>query len=90
MVYLTLPISRNELRAMAIVFRRWLHLTDDECVPVVQLLDKFCITAGITYEIVDNDCIFHIHFYNNGVRDKIGRKLTSEEYDKYKKYFRGR
>lgn len=55
MDYLTLPISRNELRAMAIVFRRWLHLTDDECVPVVQLLDKFCITAGITYEIVDND-----------------------------------
>lgn len=36
------------------------------------------------------DCIFHIHFYNNGIRDKIGRKLTSEEYDKYKKYFRGR
>lgn len=34
--------------------------------------------------------VFHIHFYKNGVRDKMGRLLTSEEYKKYKKYFKGR
>lgn len=34
--------------------------------------------------------VFHIHYYKNGVRDKIGRLLTSEDYEKYKKYFKGR
>ena len=33
--------------------------------------------------------IYHIHEYKNGVRDKIGRKLTKSEYNKYKKYFKG-
>ncbi len=34
--------------------------------------------------------IYHIHFYLNGVRDKVGRRLTFEEYNKYKKYFGGK
>ena len=35
--------------------------------------------------------IFHIHFYDkNGVRDVVGRRLTKEEFDLYKKFFRGR
>lgn len=35
--------------------------------------------------------VFHIHFYNqNGERDAVGRRLTPEEMDRYKKYFRGR
>ncbi len=35
--------------------------------------------------------VFHIHFYDkNGVRDVIGRRLTREEFELYKKYFRGR
>lgn len=35
--------------------------------------------------------IFHIHYYNaEGNRDRVGRKLTDEEYEKYKKYFVGR
>lgn len=35
--------------------------------------------------------VFHIHFYDSkGVRDKVGRKLTDEEKEKYKKFFRGR
>lgn len=35
--------------------------------------------------------VLHIHFYDSyGIRDKVGRKLTDEEYQKYKKYFRGR
>lgn len=33
--------------------------------------------------------VYHIHFYKNGIRDPIGRKLSNEEYDKYKKYFGG-
>lgn len=38
-----------------------------------------------------NERVFHIHFYNkDGVRDIVGRRLTNEEYEKYKKYFRGR
>ncbi len=35
------------------------------------------------------DKVYHIHFYNNGVRDKVGRLLTNNEYKKYKKYFGG-
>ncbi len=35
------------------------------------------------------DNVYHIHFYHNGVRDKVGRLLTPEEYAKYKKYFGG-
>lgn len=35
------------------------------------------------------DSVYHIHFYHNGVRDKVGRLLTLEEYAKYKKYFGG-
>ncbi len=35
--------------------------------------------------------VFHIHFYDkNGVRDIVGRRLTKEEFELYKKYFRGR
>lgn len=35
--------------------------------------------------------LFHIHFYDkNGVRDVVGRRLTKEEFELYKKYFRGR
>ena len=34
--------------------------------------------------------IFHIHEYNNGIRDPLGRTLTDAEYKKYKKFFRGR
>lgn len=35
--------------------------------------------------------VFHIHFYDkNGVRDVVGRRLTKEEFERYKKYFRGR
>lgn len=34
--------------------------------------------------------IYHIHFYNNGVRDPVGRKLTKNEFIKYRKYFKGR
>ena len=34
--------------------------------------------------------IFHIHEYNNGIRDPLGRTLTDAEYQKYKKFFRGR
>lgn len=35
--------------------------------------------------------VFHIHFYDkNGVRDVVGRRLTKEEFELYKKYFRGR
>lgn len=35
--------------------------------------------------------VFHIHFYSSeGMRDKVGRRLTAEEFEKFKKYFRGR
>lgn len=34
--------------------------------------------------------IFHIHEYKNGIRSKLGRMLTESEYEKYRKYFRGR
>ena len=33
--------------------------------------------------------VYHIHFYKNGRRDPVGRELTAEEYNKYKKYFGG-
>ncbi len=35
--------------------------------------------------------VFHIHFYDkNGVRDVVGRRLTLAEFEKYKRFFRGR
>ncbi len=34
-----------------------------------------------------HESIYHIHFYNNGIRDKVGRELSPAEYKKYKKYF---
>ena len=38
----------------------------------------------------NHEYVYHIHFYKNGVRDKVGRLLSKKEYDKYKKYFRGK
>ena len=37
-----------------------------------------------------NKRVYHIHFYRKGVRDKLGRLLSTDEYEKYKKYFGGR
>lgn len=35
--------------------------------------------------------VFHIHFYDkNGIRDVVGRRLTKEEFELYKKFFKGR
>lgn len=53
----------------------------------------FDIDYHIEPKITGNNAekVFHIHFYNqNGERDVVGRKLTSEEMNRYKKYFRGR
>lgn len=36
-----------------------------------------------------NTPVYHIHVYKNGVREKIGRTLTNNEYEKYKKFFGG-
>ncbi len=49
-------------------------------------LDVFSLAKKIGMKLIP----YHIHFYRNGVRDKLGRLLSDDEYEKYKKYFGGR
>jgi hypothetical protein len=54
------------------------------------LTSAFDIDYHPEFKISGNyEPIYHIHFYKNGVRDKVGRKLTDEEFRKYKKFFGG-
>ncbi len=67
-------------------FIRYREFNDDKTT-------KFDIDYHIEQKITGNrvDEVFHIHFYDiNGKRDPVGRILTDEEYNKYKKYFKGR
>jgi hypothetical protein len=52
---------------------------------------KFDIDYHSEFAITGNyNKVYHIHFYHNGNRDVVGRTLTKDEYEKYKKYFRGK
>lgn len=64
-------------------FKRYRSYNDD-------LTSAFDIDYHPEPKITGNrEQVYHIHFYKNGVRDKIGRRLTESEYEKYKKFFGG-
>ena len=55
MDYVTKPTSRLAMRNIATVFRELFHLSCKKCVPVIELLDKFCKELGnVTYEVVED------------------------------------
>lgn len=64
-------------------FKRYREFSDDHTA-------KFDIDFHAEQRLTGNrEKVYHIHFYPDGKRDRLGRLLTEEEYKKYKKYFRG-
>ena len=53
MDYQTKPVSRAELRNIAMLFKKVYCIPNDTSVPVVELLDIFCVTTkNVNYEVV--------------------------------------
>lgn len=53
MDYQTKPVSRAELRNIATLFKKVYCIPNDTSVPVIELLDIFCVTTkNVNYEVV--------------------------------------
>ncbi len=60
MDYPTKPLSRKGSRYLAKIFCRVFGLSPKKAVPVIELLDKFCLKmTNVTYDIVDDDKLPH-------------------------------
>ena len=64
-------------------FKRYREFNDEHTA-------KFDIDCHAERRLTGNrEKVYHIHFYPDGKRDRLGQLLTEEEFNKYKKYFGG-